>query len=181
MPPGERRHRVQIRALPVEMDGHHGPGPAGHQLLGACDIDAKRILPNFAQHRRGPREDYGIGRRNECKIWDDHLVARSNTEHFQTREQRHRPVADRHSVLRAGIPRGAGLEFARQLVFHQKGRVNDSPELLQLHLIHPRFDLDDQRVLGLLQRAGHLNSGTDATSDGASHKSFSVPVSPVST
>ena len=106
----ERHHRVHVRRLPVEMDGHEGARARGDGGGSRFGVHVPRRRIDVDDHRRGAGVEHGVDRRGEGEVGYDHLVARADVEGFESEVQRDRAIRDGERMRDAEPCRELALE-----------------------------------------------------------------------
>ena len=96
--PGEPEDRVHVHRMPVDVDRHDGPRPAGDPGLDLRDVHAPGLRVGVDQDRRRPRVDDRQRARDDREGRQDDLVARADAEGRDGQLQGDRPVGDRDAV-----------------------------------------------------------------------------------
>jgi hypothetical protein len=92
--------RVEIGGRAAEVDGHDDASFAGNRLLHLPRVDLEGVDVAVDEHRKGMHQQHGIHRGDEGVGRDDDLVARSDAERGQRRDDRARAVGRGEAVLR---------------------------------------------------------------------------------
>ena len=107
---GNRHDAIHVRALPKQMHGDNSFRLRGDGGLDRRRIDVERVREDIHKHRLGPDATHATGCGEEGKRRNDHLIARTDPQSHQRREDRIRPAAHANPVRHTAQCGQFGLE-----------------------------------------------------------------------